>query len=44
MQVGCGIDRQHQQMAYGTKFSSKPIISCGVVIDSQTAFVERMTL
>lgn len=44
MQVGCGIDRSHQQMAYGTKFSSKPIVSCGVVIDSQTAYVERMSL
>lgn len=44
MQVGCGLDRNHQQMAYGTKFSTKPIISCGVVVDSQTAFVERMSL
>jgi hypothetical protein len=44
MQTGCGIDRHHMQMAYGTKFSAKPIISCGVVVDSQTAFVERMTL
>jgi hypothetical protein len=44
MQVGCGIDRQHMQMDYGTKFSAKPIISCGVVIDSQTAYVERMPL
>lgn len=44
MQVGCGIDRSHMQMAYGTKFSAKPIISCGVVIDAQTAYVERMTL
>ena len=44
MQTGCGINRHHMQMAYGTKFSAKPIISCGVVVDSQTAFVERMTL
>lgn len=44
MQVGCGVDRQHMQMSYGTKFAAKPIISCGVVIDSQTAFVERMAL
>lgn len=44
MQVGCGLDRTHQQMAYGTKFTAKPIISCGVVVDSQTAFVERMSL
>ena len=44
MQVGCGIDRKHMQMEYGTKFSAKPVISCGVVIDSQTAFVERMPL
>lgn len=44
MAVGCGIDRNHMSMAYGTKFSAKPIVSCGVVIDSQTAFVERMAL
>ena len=44
MQVGCGLDRTYMQMAYGTKFSTKPIISCGVVIDSTTAFVERMPL
>lgn len=44
MQVGCGIDRHHMQMSYGTKFSAKPIISCGVVVDSKTAFVEGMKL
>jgi hypothetical protein len=44
MQVGCGIDRKHMQMDYGIKFSAKPIIGCGVVIDSQTAFFERMPL
>lgn len=44
MQVGCGLDRRHMQMAYGTKFSSKPIISCGVVLGPQTAHVERMLL
>jgi predicted phosphodiesterase len=44
MQVGCGLDRTHMQMAYGTKFSSKPIISCGVVYDSVTAYVETMVL
>lgn len=44
MQVGTGIDRKHMQLEYGTKFSAKPIISCGVVIDSQTAYIERMPL
>lgn len=44
MQVGCGIDRHHMQLDYGVKFSAKPVISCGVVIDAQTAFVERMQL
>jgi hypothetical protein len=44
MQTGCGIDRTHMQMAYGTKFSAKPIIGCGVVVDSVTAYVETMHL
>jgi len=29
--VGCGIDRHSYAMAYGKKFPTKPIISCGVV-------------
>lgn len=44
MQVGCGVDRRHMQMAYGTKFSAKPIIGCGVVFDAVTAYVETMNL
>lgn len=44
MQVGCGVDRKHIQMEYGVKLSAKPVISCGVVIDRHTAFVELMPL
>lgn len=35
MQVGCGVDRKSYAMAYGKNFK-KPIISCGVVLDSGT--------
>lgn len=44
MAVGWGGDHKHMQMAYGTKFSAKPIVSCGVVLGPQEAFVERMML
>lgn len=33
MQVGCGVDRHAYAMAYG-KTGPKPMISCGVVLDS----------
>jgi hypothetical protein len=42
MAVGCGIDRGHMQMYYGTKFTSKPVISCGVVVSPTEAYVEVM--
>jgi len=42
MQVGCGIDWQHLQMSYGQRFSQKPVLSCGVVINSTEAYVQRM--
>lgn len=44
MQVGCGADWQHHQQDYGVKYSAKPIISCGVVIDGQTPIIEPMLL
>lgn len=31
MNVGCGVDRRSYAMDYGKGFSTKPIISCGVV-------------
>lgn len=44
MQTGCGVDRHHMQMEYGVKLAAKPIISCGVVVDAHTAFVEVMDM
>lgn len=42
MAVGCGIDRDAAAMHYGIKFSAKPIIGCGVVIDGEFAVFEPM--
>lgn len=42
MSVGCGIDRHAASMHYGIKFSSKPIIGCGVVLDGEFAVFEPM--
>lgn len=44
IQVGCGTDWKHAQMEYGKKFSQKPVVSCGVVIEGRTAVVEPMKL
>ena len=44
MQVGCGVDWKHSQMEYGIKFTAKPIISCGIVIDGNTPIIEPMLL
>ncbi len=44
LQTGCGIDRSHLQMQYGVKFSAKPIVGCGVVVDAVTAYVETMCM
>ena len=33
MSVGCGIDESHYCMKYAAKHPSKPVLSCGVVID-----------
>ncbi|MEK9747759.1 MAG: metallophosphoesterase [Pseudomonadales bacterium] len=44
MQVGCGVDYRKAAMAYGVKYSRKPILGCGVVIDGNTAVFEPMNL
>lgn len=44
MQVGCGADWKHHQQEYGVKYSAKPIIGCGVVIDGTTPVFEPMPL
>ena len=43
-QVGCGTDWKHAQMEYGKKYSQKPVVSCGVVLEGRTAIVEPMKL
>ena len=44
MQVGCGVDSKHAAMEYGIKFSSRPILGCGVVIGGTTPIFEPMLL
>lgn len=35
LQVGCGVDWKHHQQDYGKKYSQKPIVGCGVVLDGK---------
>ena len=44
MQVGCGTDWRHHQQEYGVKYSKKPIIGCGIVIDGVTPIFEPMVM
>jgi hypothetical protein len=44
MQVGCGTDWKHHQQDYGVKYSKKPIIGCGVVLNGVTPVFEPMIL
>jgi hypothetical protein len=44
MQVGCGVKPGHPAMNYGRKYSSRPILGCGVVIEGKEAYFERMML
>jgi predicted phosphodiesterase len=43
MNVGCGLDRNHYSMQYGSAFLKKPILACGVVVDGNP-FIETMSL
>lgn len=43
MNVGCGVDRNHQFMQYGAAYLKKPIVSCGVVINGKP-HIETMPL
>lgn len=38
MQVGCGTDYRKAAMQYGVKYSKKPILGCGVVVDGTPVF------
>ena len=42
MDVGCGIDRRAYAFAYGKEMTSKPTLSCGIVIDGIEAYVVPM--
>ena len=44
MQVGCGVDYRKAAMSYGHRYSKKPILGCGVVINGITAVFEPMHL
>lgn len=44
MAVGCGIDHSKLQFEYGRKFPAKPVLGCGVVLDSHRAIFEPWLL
>lgn len=44
MTVGCGIDRKQYAFAYGKDVVSKPIISCGVVLEGNVPILIPMNL
>jgi hypothetical protein len=44
MNVGCGIDVKHPAFNYGKKFLSRPIISCGIILEGNLPMIERMFL
>jgi len=44
LSVGCGIDVKKMQFEYGYRFTRKPVLGCGVVIDGVRAFFEPWLL
>lgn len=40
MSVGCGIDLRRLQFDYGRRYTAKPVLGCGVVIDGKQAVFE----
>ena len=44
MAVGCGIDHEALQFAYGMPIARKPILGCGVVEDGKRAYFEPWLL
>ena len=42
LQTGCGVDALSSAMKYGIKYSQRPVIGCGVVIDGEQAIFEPM--
>lgn len=41
---GCGIDIKRYCFAYGKKFTNRPTLGCGIIIDGEDAYFERMVL
>jgi predicted phosphodiesterase len=44
MSVGCGIDINRLQFAYGRKITAKPILGCGAVLNGRQAYFEPWLL
>ncbi len=44
MSVGCGIDANRMQFEYGVKFTAKPVLGCGIVLDGDRAIFEPWLL
>lgn len=44
LSVGVGLDYRHAQMEYAMKFTAKPIVGCGIVLDGNTPIFEPMLL
>lgn len=42
MNVGCGIDCRAYAFDYGKAFPIRPVLGCGVVLDGEHAFFEKM--
>jgi hypothetical protein len=42
--VGCGVDHHKLAMAYGRKFTRKPMLGCGVVVGGKQAYWEPWLL
>lgn len=42
LNAGCGIDIKAYAFAYGRDFPVRPVLGCGIVIDGEAAFFERM--
>ena len=39
---GCGIDIKRYCFAYGKKFTNRPTLGLGIIIDGEDAYFERM--
>lgn len=44
MDVGCGMDVKQMQFDYGKKFTRKPVLGCGIVVNGKSAYFEPWLL